>query len=163
MFQIKKMLSSYISNKDNKNLLFNVIGNYLVKGGAMLVSLIVMPAYMQYFESQAVLGMWFTLIQLLNWIMFLDFGIGGGIRNKIIEPLKRCDKSRVTELVSVAYISVAAIVLSLIVLQYFIVGQCEKSVSGGIAFDGYESKNIPGTGGELGLFGKVFCGGDVSV
>ena len=82
MIQMKNVLTRYLGDKDNRRLLFNVAGNYLVKGAAMLVSLLVMPAYMRYFESQAVLGMWFTLIQLLNWIMLLDFGIGGGLRNK---------------------------------------------------------------------------------
>lgn len=121
MSQIKKKLVYYLNNKDNRRLLFNVAGNYLVKGGAMLVSLLVMPAYMQYFESQRVLGMWFTLIQLLNWIMLLDFGIGGGLRNKIIEPLQKGNKRRVVELISAAYFAVAGIVLVLIVAQHFIV------------------------------------------
>ncbi|MGK5436661.1 hypothetical protein ACSNNV_15320 [Faecalibacterium prausnitzii] len=117
MIQMKKVLTRYLGDKDNRTLLLNVAGNYLVKGGAMLVSLLMMPAYMRYFESQAVLGMWFTLIQLLNWIMLLDFGIGGGLRNKIVEPLQKGDKERVIELVSAAYFSVAGIVLVLIALQ----------------------------------------------
>lgn len=123
MIQMKKVLTRYLGDKDNRTLLLNVAGNYLVKGGAMLVSLLMMPAYMRYFESQAVLGMWFTLIQLLNWIMLLDFGIGGGLRNKIVEPLQKGDKERVTELVSAAYFSVAGIVLVLIVLQQIVVGR----------------------------------------
>ena len=121
MIQIKNVLTRYLGDKDNRKLLLNVAGNYLVKGGAMLVSLLMMPAYMRYFESQAVLGMWFTLVQLLNWIMLLDFGIGGGLRNKIVEPLQKGDKERVTELVSAAYFSVAGIVLILIVLQQIVV------------------------------------------
>lgn len=121
MTKIKKMINKYLLDADNRRLLVNVVGNYIVKGGAMLVSLLMMPAYMRYFESQAVLGMWFTVIQLVNWIMLLDFGIGGGLRNKIVEPLKKKDRIRVTELMSAAYFSVAAIVVVLIVLQHFIV------------------------------------------
>lgn len=121
MIKLKKMVNTYLKNADNRRLLINVAGNYLVKGGAMLVSLLVMPAYMRYFQSQAVLGMWFTVVQLLNWIMLLDFGIGGGLRNKIVEPLQKGNKDRVIELTSAAYISVAGIVLVLIVLQHFVV------------------------------------------
>lgn len=121
MAQLKEALNKYLRDKDSRKLLVNVAGNYLVKGGAMLVSLLVMPAYMRYFKSQAVLGMWFTLVQLLNWIMLLDFGIGGGLRNKIVEPLQQGNKGRVTELTSAAYFSVAGIVLILIVLQHFFV------------------------------------------
>lgn len=121
MIKLKRIVNTYLKNADNRRLLINVAGNYLVKGGAMLVSLLVMPAYMRYFQSQAVLGMWFTVVQLLNWIMLLDFGIGGGLRNKIIEPLQEGNKGRVIELTSAAYISVAGIVLVLIVLQHFVV------------------------------------------
>ena len=121
MAQLKETLNKYLKDNDSRKLLANVAGNYLVKSGAMFVSLLVMPAYMRYFESQALLGMWFTLIQLLNWIMLLDFGIGGGLRNKIVEPLQKDDKERVTELVSASYFSVAGIVLILIVLQLFFV------------------------------------------
>ena len=121
MIKLKRIVNTYLKNADNRRLLINVAGNYLVKGGAMLVSLLVMPAYMRYFQSQAVLGMWFTIVQLLNWIMLLDFGIGGGLRNKIVEPLQKGNKDRVIELTSAAYISVASIVLVLIVLQHFVV------------------------------------------
>ena len=119
MIQMKKVLTRYLGDKDNRTLLLNVAGNYLVKGGAMLVSLLMMPAYLRYYDSQAVIGMWFTL----NLILLLDFGIGGGLRNKIVEPLQKGDKERVIELVSAAYFSVAGIVLVLIALQQIVVGR----------------------------------------
>lgn len=132
-------------NANNKTLLLNVIGNYLVKGGAMLVSLLVMPAYMRYFESKAILGMWFTIIQLLNWIMLLDFGIGGGLRNKIIEPLQKGDKEYVVKLVSAAYISVASIVLILIILQQFIVEAIDWYSILGISTNDISEKSLKKT------------------
>lgn len=121
-FNLVTKLKQYkIKDKDDRRFLFNVLGNYLVKGGAMIISLLVMPAYMRYFESQTVLGMWFTIVQVLNWIMLLDLGIGGELRIKIIKPLKENNKKRITELLSAAYISVGAIVIILIVLQHFFV------------------------------------------
>lgn len=114
-------LSKYIKKKNDRLLLINIIGNYIVKGGALVVSIFIMPAYMNYFHSNIMLGMWFTVIQLLNWIMLLDFGVGSGIRNKIIEPLKNTDKDRVISLISNTYISVATIVLCLIFIQLVIV------------------------------------------
>ena len=110
-----------LKDKENSRFLLNVIGNYAVKGLAMIISLLIMPAYMQYFKSKAVLGMWFTVIQLLNWIMLFDFGIGGGLRNKIVEPLKNNDRRRVVELISAAFISVGTVVILLIILQCFFV------------------------------------------
>ena len=118
---IREKFKHYFSERRNRQLLFNVIGNYLVKGGSLFTALLIIPAYMRYFESKAILGMWFTLTQLLNWIMLLDFGIGGGLRNKIIKPLKENNTKVVIELVSAAYFSVAAIVAILILFACYFV------------------------------------------
>lgn len=128
-------IKQYFKDKDNRCLAVNVLGNYAVKGLAMIMSLLIMPAYMKYFKSKAVLGMWFTIIQLLDWIMIFDFGIGGGLRNKIIEPLKNNDKQRVTELISAAFISVGVIVLVLIIIQVFFVDSINWYVVLGIDSD----------------------------
>ena len=109
----------------------------------MLVSLLMLPAYMHYFQSNTVLGMWFTVVQLLNWIMLLDFGVGGGLRNKIIEPLKHANKNRVISLISAAYISVFAIVLMLIIFQYVLVGPRLSAFRWSVA------KEVLSTGGLL--------------
>lgn len=121
MSYLTKYSRRLIKNPDDKKLFFNIIGNYFVKGGAMLVSFLVMPAYMHYFKSNSILGMWFTVVQLLNWIMLLDFGIGGGLRNKIIGPLKQGNRERVLSLISSAYFSVLGIVGLLIFLQFELV------------------------------------------
>ena len=110
-----------LQSRENFCLLINVIGNYMVKGAAMIVSLLIMPAYMNYFSSDVLLGMWFTATALLNWIMMFDFGIGGGVRNEIIAPLENGDKKKIKEILSTAYISVGMIVVILIILQQFVV------------------------------------------
>lgn len=113
--------NKYIKNKDNRLLLINIFGNYLIKGGAMIVLILIMPAYIKYFKSESALGMWFTITQLLNWIMLLDFGIGSGIRNKIIEPLQNKDYKRVVELISSTYIFTAILVILLTVISILLV------------------------------------------
>lgn len=121
---IKKM-NEMLNNKDSRRFVANVIGNYAIKGGAMIVSFLVMPAYLNYFQSQALLGMWFTATALLNWIMMFDFGIGGGVRNEIVAPLETGDKKTLKQIFSAAYVSVGAIVLILLVVQHFIVQQVD--------------------------------------
>lgn len=116
MIEYFKNKIKYI-DRNNQKMLINILGNYLVKGGAMLVSILIMPAYMNYFSSNATLGMWFTVTQFLNWLMLLDFGIGAGLRNKIIEPLKNNNKKRIIELVSSTYVSTGIIVVILSVIQ----------------------------------------------
>lgn len=114
-------LRTTFKDRDSRKLLVNVGGNYLVKGGALLVSLLIMPAYMRYFSSDSVLGMWFTLTQLLSWIMLLDFGVGGGLRNKIVKPLAEGDKHKAIALISSAYFAVTIVVAILLVLSFCII------------------------------------------
>lgn len=126
-------IKQLLKHKDNIQLIKNVAGNYMVKGGAMIVSLLLTPAYMSYFPSQTLLGMWFTAIALLNWLMLFDFGIGGGIRNQLVAPLAQNDKQTVREILSAGYFSVGAIVVVLVILQYFIVPLVDWYVVFGIS------------------------------
>lgn len=109
------------ATKDDIQLVRNVIGNYLVKGLAMLVSIIITPAYMSYFYSNKLLGMWYTALSLLNWVMIFDFGIGGGIRNQLVEPLRKDDKESLGEILASGFFSIGSIVLGMLLIQQFIV------------------------------------------
>ena len=84
MIQIKNKLA-------NNRLIKNIVGNYIMKILAMIVSFFLTPAYMNFFYSNKVLGMWFTLVAILNWIMMFDFGIGAGVRNNLVLALEKKD------------------------------------------------------------------------
>ncbi|WP_172136088.1 hypothetical protein [Adlercreutzia sp. ZJ473] len=109
------------SNAENRRLLINVAGSYAIKGGSMIVALLVMPAYLAYFNSQEVLGVWFAMVALLNWVLLFDFGIGGGLRNQIIEPIVEEDHKSLAKLLVSGYYSVIAIIVALSLLAWPIV------------------------------------------
>lgn len=115
---IKKKL---FGDNDSKTLLLNVLGNYVVKALSMLVSLLVMPAYIEYFSSQTLLGMWFTAVAIVEWVLYFDFGVGSGMRNQIMAPLHNGDRNKVKEIISAGYISVGVMVVFLIIVQHFVV------------------------------------------
>lgn len=92
----------------------NILGNYAVKGASLVISLIVLPSYISYFTSQAVLGVWFTLIAVLNWVLLFDFGIGGGVRNQIVEPLEKKDGTSISEILSTSYLLIGVIVIVIV-------------------------------------------------
>ena len=109
--------SSSSEAADDRRLAFNVLGNYVIKGISMLVALVMVPAYMSYFGSQSILGVWFTIVALLNWVLLFDFGIGSGVRNKLVELVAVGDHDGTNSLIVSAYISIAAIVILLVIIS----------------------------------------------
>tara|TARA_B100000795_G_C22770294_1_gene427557 strand:- start:299 stop:1657 length:1359 start_codon:yes stop_codon:yes gene_type:complete len=103
----------------NKELFWNIIGSFGVKGLAMVVNILCLPAYIDYFPNQIILGVWFTIISVLNWVLTFDLGIGNGLRNLIVNPLSNNDYNKVKEYISTAYVTIGAICLSLSFIFYF--------------------------------------------
>lgn len=91
----------------------NTIGAYAVKGLSMLVGLAAVPAYMRYFESSAVLGTWYTIQTLLQWVLMFDLGVGNGLRNKLVGALVSHDGREVSGYVSSSYRLMACVCLGL--------------------------------------------------
>ena len=81
----------------------NVFGAFAIRGVALGLSLFMMPAYMRYFEDERVLGVWYTILSVLTWILSFDLGIGNGLRNKLTETIARRDDTATKEYISSAY------------------------------------------------------------
>ena len=103
------------TNENNKTILYNTAGAFLVRGGALLISLLTMPAYMTYFGDQQILGLWFTVLSVLSWILTFDLGIGNGLRNRLVGTLLNDDQIKTKKYISSAYGIVGGIVLVLTV------------------------------------------------
>ena len=102
----------------------NVLAAFTIKGFALLLSLFMMPAYMRFFEDQRVLGVWYTILSVLSWILSFDLGIGNGLRNKLSATIAQNDAAATRDYVSSAYwmvgkIVVLAGVVGMILLPYF--------------------------------------------
>lgn len=88
----------------------NVLGAFAVKGAALIVSLFTMPAYMRYCSDQQALGVWFTVLSVLSWILNFDLGIGNGLRNKLTAALTLKDRASAKEYIASAYWMIGAVV-----------------------------------------------------
>lgn len=104
------MLTEKLSSKD-LIVLKNVLAAFLVKGFSLFLSLFMMPAYMAYFDDQSTLGVWYTILSVLTWILNFDLGIGNGLRNKLSEAIAKSDQQAVKEYISSAYWMVGWIIL----------------------------------------------------
>ena len=106
----------------NKNLALNIFGSFGVKGLAMLISVLTLPAYLHYLEDQQILGVWFALLSILNWVLTFDLGIGNGLRNYLIEAIANKSDTKVKTYISSAYFSIGAISLALAIIGHNIIG-----------------------------------------
>ena len=94
-----------VVEKFKSNVLFrNIGGTFAIKGASVVVQLLSVPAYISYFGDDGLLGVWYTLIAALNWILIFDFGVGNGLRNNLSKALAAKDFENAKRLVSTAYI-----------------------------------------------------------
>lgn len=110
---------------ETKLLIKNIIGSFGVKGLAVVVGLITTPVYMNYFSDMQVLGIWFTLISMLNWILNFDLGIGNGLRNKLVIALSKNDRIEVKKYISSGYIVIGMLSLIAIIIGNFFIKSCD--------------------------------------
>lgn len=103
-----------LSSKD-RIIYANILGAFAVKGAALFISLYTMPAYMRYFSDQQVLGVWFTLLSILSWVLNFDLGIGNGLRNKLTAALTMNDRKSAKEYIASAYWMIGLIVAAITV------------------------------------------------
>lgn len=100
-------------NCNDKIILKNVTLAFLVKGGALFITLFTLPIYIKFFKEDIVLGLWYTILSLLNWILNFDLGIGNGLRNKLSMSISKNDREKTKTYISSAYFSVGVVVLIL--------------------------------------------------
>lgn len=116
MSWIKNKFIYQMNNEKDKQVARNMLGALMIKGFALFISLFTMPAYIRYFDNQVVLGLWFTVLSVMSWILSFDFGIGNGLRNKLVESIVRNDKKEIKEYISSAYVIIGGIVIVVIFL-----------------------------------------------
>ena len=96
-------------DKDDKNIIINIIESFGIKGLSLILSFFTMPIYIRFFENQTVLGVWYTLLSVMNWVTFFDLGLGNGLRNKLPFLLINNDVKKTREYISSTYFSVLMI------------------------------------------------------
>lgn len=105
----------------------NVLLAGSVKGLSLIVSLATMPALMRFFDDKVVLGLWFTAISIVNWILSLDFGIGNGLRHTLVHALGDGDRGRARSEISGAYATSTIIAVLVLITGGIVIGLVDWS------------------------------------
>ena len=97
----------------------NMLGAFVIKGGAVIISVLLLPAYMKFFENRTILGIWYTILSVLHWVTLFDLGLGNGLRNKLPFLIENNDKKGIKEYISTTYISMSLIAFLVIIAGNF--------------------------------------------
>lgn len=99
-----KSLKSKITEGDPRSVKAkkNIVGMMLLKGGNILIGLLLVPMTLHYVDSECY-GIWLTLSSMVAWISFFDIGISNGLRNRLTEALALGDMDLCQKYVSTTY------------------------------------------------------------
>lgn len=107
-------------NENEKIIVKNVLAAFIVKGGALAISLLSTPLFLRFFsEDKEILGVWYTLLSILTWFMTFDLGIGNGIRNRLVNAFAKKDHLEAKKIISSGVFS-NALVTAIITLIGFL-------------------------------------------
>lgn len=116
----KGLKYEYMNRNDANNMKVNVICTAIVKIVALVINLAMTPAYMNYFDNQETLGVWYTILSIITWILACDMGIGNGLRNKLTEAIAKKNKIMQKRYISSAYIFMfgnAGVILLILIIM----------------------------------------------
>ena len=109
---IKHCLNKLKTNDVSKN----VIGIFIIKVISICVSFFSMPLYLKYFQDDSVLGAWYTLLSIVNWIYIFDFGMGNSLRNKLVKSIEQKQYNEARRYIETSYTIIGIIGLVLVAI-----------------------------------------------
>lgn len=101
-------------------LIGNLSASLIFKALAIVVGIITIPAYIEYFNDQTILGSWFTLLALLNWLLFFDLGLGNGLKNELILTIAEKKYGKARKLILQSYLLLFFISFIIIAAAYIV-------------------------------------------
>lgn len=121
MSLLKKILRRFFGDRNNREVSSNILWTFLIKGGAMIISVLIVPAYAKYFSNDDVYGTWLTISAVFVWLNMFDFGIGNGLRNYLVKTLAAKDDEASKRYISSSYVSVGVISLAFLVIGLIVI------------------------------------------
>lgn len=110
------------NNPRTQNAKINILKMLLLKGGNILIGLLLVPMTINYVDSETY-GIWLTISSMVAWMAFFDIGINNGLKNKLTEALAKGDTKKAKSYVSTTYailtlIFIPLMMAALLVVQY---------------------------------------------
>lgn len=93
----------------------NILGILFIKGGNILIGLLLVPLTLDYVDSETY-GIWIALSSMIAWISFFDIGINNGLKNKLTAALAQKDYELGRKYVSTTYAILSLIFIPLMII-----------------------------------------------
>jgi O-antigen/teichoic acid export membrane protein len=112
---------NYVSliNQRSRNIAINVIKSLVIKGGSVVIGLLLVPLSIQYVNPQQY-GIWLTISSIVAWMGFFDIGLGNGLRNHLATSKSSEDLLAAQGYVSTTYALLMLIAGILLICFYLI-------------------------------------------
>ena len=94
----------------------NIVAAGVVKLSSIALSILIVPAYINYFDSSETLGLWFTLVVSVTTLISLDLGIGNSLRDSLVAAFENKDYNKASINLKTAYFT--SVVLGLLFLSF---------------------------------------------
>ncbi len=93
----------------------NIFAAFGLKGISIIIGFIYVPLLLDYLDKERY-GIWLTLVSIITWISFFDFGLGNGLRNHLVNAFAKNDYKLAKTLISTSYALLTIIFVSLAVI-----------------------------------------------
>lgn len=110
-------LKTYFNGRSERSRIVvkNAAGSLAIKVLAMVIDFAKVPVLLTFLDSSHY-GVYITIASIVHWTHQFDFGLGSGLRFKLTEAISTQNEERGKQLVSTAYISMAAIMLGVLLI-----------------------------------------------
>lgn len=105
------------TNKIGEGIKKSILYNFVLKVMGVGISFLILPLTINYLNKLEY-GIWVTLFSIMNWVNFLDMGIGLGMRNKLAEAVEINNTQEIKEYISTGFITIQGIGMVVFLIFY---------------------------------------------
>jgi O-antigen/teichoic acid export membrane protein len=97
----------------------NIAGLFVLRGVSAAINFLLVPLLLSYLNNVNY-GVWTTLSSIVGWVIWMDVGLGNGLRNKFATALAEGNQELARVYVSTTYVAVGMVSLGVLVLYWLI-------------------------------------------
>lgn len=115
-------VKDFLTRKNENSVLArDLASSFITRGFALITGFILTPVLNRYFGIDESFGVWLVITSIATWILTFDFGLGNGLKNKIIEARENNDKESAKYYISSTYAATCLVALTAFLLGIILI------------------------------------------